>query len=110
MLHGRRGVELGERGGRFDLEGIVRAAMVQVVAEAGDDQGEAFDLPEDLPPLRRGQDGEHHLGDVEGVPPVVVGDVSVVLFDGEQPPAQDFVFDVEAFDEVQVEEHPQARR
>lgn len=54
-------------------------------------------------------DGEHHLGDVERVAPVVVGDVAVVLLDAEQPTAQHVLLDVEPFDQVQVHEHAQAR-
>lgn len=54
------------------------------------------------------QYGEHHLGHVEGVPPVVVCDVPVILLDGQQPPAQHLVVHVEALHDVQVEEHPDA--
>lgn len=52
--------------------------------------------------------GEHHLGDIEGVPPVVVDDVAVVLLHTEKPPTQHFVVYVEPLDKVQVQEHPQA--
>lgn len=54
-----------------------------------------------------GDDGKHHLGHVEGVPPVVVRHVAVVFLDGEQPAAQDVVLDMEASHEVQVDEHAQ---
>ena len=52
--------------------------MVEVVAEASDDQGETLDLPELLPPGGVGHDGEHELTHVEGVAPVVVGHAAVV--------------------------------
>lgn len=40
-------------------------------------------------------DDEHHLRDIEGVSPVMVSHVSVVLLDAQQPPAQRRVVDVE---------------
>lgn len=55
--------------------------------------------------MRGGDDGKHHLRDIEGVPPIVIGDVAVVLADGAQPAAEDGVVDVEAPREVQVDEH-----
>lgn len=72
------------------------------MAQAGDDQREALDLAEDLPPLGRREDREHHLGHVERVPPVVVRDVAVVLLHRQQPPAQHLVVDVEPLDQVQI--------
>lgn len=39
--------------------------------------------------------GEHHLGNVECVPPIVVRHVAVVLLDAEQPTAKNIVLDVE---------------
>ena len=54
-----------------------------------------------------GDDGEHHLSDVESVAPVVVGDVAVILLDAEQPAAEDAQFDVESAHQVQFHEHPQ---
>lgn len=62
-----------------------------------------------LPPLRLRDDCEHHLGDVERVPPVVVGEAAVVLLHGAQPAAEDGVVDVEAARKVHVDEHPQRR-
>ena len=38
VLHGGGGVELGQVGARLDLEGVVGAPVVQVVAEAGYDE------------------------------------------------------------------------
>lgn len=91
----------------LDLEGIVGAAVVQVVTQTANYKRKALELAEHLPPLRRREDGEHHLRDVERVPPVVVGDVPVVLLHAQQPAAEHLVVDVEALDEVQVEEHPE---
>ena len=62
-------------------------------------------LPEFFPPLCGSDDGEHHLRDVEGVPPVVVSDVAVVLPDGAEPATQHSVVNVEATGEIQVDEH-----
>ena len=58
-----------------------------------------------LPPLSASYHSEHHLRDVERVTPVVIGDVTVVLLDAGQPPAQDSVVDVEPAREVQIDEH-----
>ena len=60
-----------------------------------------------FPPLSTGYHSEHHLRDVEGVTPVVVGHVAIVLLDGGQPAAEDRVVDVEPAGEVQVDEHPE---
>ena len=59
--------------------------VVQVVAEAGDHQGQALDLPQLLPPGRVGDDREHQLTNVEGVAPVVIGHTPVVSTDRTQP-------------------------
>ncbi len=39
VLHGRSRVELGKTGAGLDLERIVRAAVVQIMAQASDHQG-----------------------------------------------------------------------
>ena len=44
VLHGRGGVEFGQAGAGLDLEGVVGAPVVQVVAQAGDDQRQALKL------------------------------------------------------------------
>ena len=44
VLHRRGGVEPRQRRARLDLEGVVGAAVVQIVAEAGDHQRETLDL------------------------------------------------------------------
>ena len=46
VLHRRGGVEPRQRRARLDLEGVVGAAVVQVVAEARDHQREALHLGE----------------------------------------------------------------
>lgn len=53
-------------------------------------------------------DGEHHLGDVKGMPPIMVGYVAVVLLDAKQPSAEDFVINVESPDQVQIVKHSKA--
>nr|CAD7447946.1 unnamed protein product [Timema bartmani] len=45
-------------------------------------------------------DGKHHLRNIEGVPPVVVGDIAVVFLHTEKPSAENFVIYVKPFDEV----------
>ena len=59
--------------------------VVQVVAEAGNHQGQTLDLPQLLPPGGVGDDREHQLTDVEGMTPVVVGHTSVISPDRAQP-------------------------
>ena len=44
VLHRRGRVELGQARARLDLEGVVRAPVVEVVAQAGNHQGEALHL------------------------------------------------------------------
>ena len=44
VLHGGGGVELGQAGAGLDLVGVVGAAVVQIVAQAGDHQGQALNL------------------------------------------------------------------
>ena len=80
--------------------------MVQVMAEAGNHQGQTLcgreqmiqttekmsiclltDLPEVFPPGGVGDDAEHELAHVEGVSPVVVGHAAVVTPHRAQPPA-----------------------
>ena len=86
VLHGGGGVEPGQAVAGLDLVTVVRPSMVEVMAEAGDDHGQALDLPELLPPGGVGDDGEHELTNIEGVSPVVVGDTPVITTDGAQPP------------------------
>lgn len=57
--------------------------------------------------MGRREDGEHHLGDVEGMSPVVVRHVSVVLLHAQQPPAEHLVVNVKPLHQIQVQEHPQ---
>lgn len=58
VFHRGRRVQLGERRRRFDLERIVGTSVVQVVTEAGDHQRQTLDLAEDVPPLRRLDQGQ----------------------------------------------------
>ena len=64
-------------------------------------------LSQFFPPLCGSDTAEHDLRYVEGVPPIVVGDVAVVLLDWAEPATQNRVVDVEATGEVQVDEHSQ---
>ena len=47
------------------------------------------------------------MRDVEGVSPVVVGDVTIVFLDGDQPAAEHVVVHVEPPGQVQVDKHSQ---
>lgn len=47
-------------------------------------------------------DGEHHLSDVKGVPPIMVSHVAVVLLDAQQPSTENFVIDVKSLDQIQI--------
>ena len=85
VLHGGGGVEPGQAVAGLDLVTVVRPSVVEVMAEAGDDHGQALDLPELLPPGGVGDDREHQLTDVEGMTPVVVGHTSVISPDRAQP-------------------------
>lgn len=50
---------------------------------------------------------KHGLSDVECVPPVMIDHRTVILFDGEYPPAEYLVWDVEFGWDFQLEEHSQ---
>lgn len=41
------------------------------------------------------------------MPPVVIGDVAIVLLDRTQPPAEHFVVYVKPLDQIQIQKHPQ---
>lgn len=60
-----------------------------------------------LPPLCRCQDGKHHLSDIKSMTPIVISNVSVILLHAQQPPTKHLIVDMKAFDQVQVEEHPE---
>ena len=57
--------------------------------------------------LTYSDNGKHHLSHVESVPPVVIGDIAIILFDAQQPPAQDTQLDVKSPDKIQLHEHPE---
>lgn len=81
--------------------------MIQVVTQTANHKSKALDFPEELPPLSRCENGKHHLRHVERVTPIVISNVSVVLLDAQQPPTEHLVVDVEALDQIQIEEHSQ---
>lgn len=76
------------------------------MAETTNHKSKALNFPEDLPPLGRCQNGEHHLSDVESMSPVVIGHVAIVFLHAQQPSTEHLVVDVETLDKIQVEEHP----
>ena len=79
--------------------------MIEIVTQAADDQRETFEFAQFFPPLSRSDRGEHDLSDVEGVSPIVVRHISVVLLDRQQPPTQRSVINVKPTGQVQVYEH-----
>lgn len=54
-----------------------------------------------------GHYGKHHLSDVESMSPVVVSNVTIILFDTQKPTAENFVIDVKSSNQVKVKEHSQ---
>lgn len=50
---------------------------------------------------------EHHLRDIECMPPIVISNISIVLFDAQQPSAQNFIINMKTFNKVQLQEHSQ---
>jgi hypothetical protein len=47
------------------------------------------------------------LGDVKGVPPIMVRHVAVILLDAQQPSTKNFIVDVKSLDQIQIEKHSQ---
>lgn len=90
------------------LEGVIGAAMIEVMTQTANHQSKALNLAKHLPPLRRCEYGEHHLSDVECMTPVVISNVSIILLHAQQPPAEHLVVDVKALDQIQIEEHSEA--
>lgn len=80
--------------------------MVQVVTQTADNESKALNLPKNLPPCGRCENGEHHLCNVERVTPIVISHMAIIFLHAQQPPTKHLVVNVEAFDEVKVEEHP----
>ena len=65
----------------MDTDSRSRGVYIKTDGESTD-----TDLPQLLPPHGVADDGEHELAHVEGVLPVVVGHVTVVLTDTRQTP------------------------
>jgi hypothetical protein len=47
-------------------------------------------------------DGKHHLSHIEGMPPVMVGHIAVVLLYAKKPPAEYFIVNVEPLYEIKI--------
>lgn len=89
VLHRAGRVQNRQRTVRLRLERIVRAAMVQIVAQARHQQTEYLQISDEPLHFARLHHGEHRLGDVQRVPPVVVLERPVVLANAEDPAAED---------------------
>lgn len=89
MLHCTRGVQNRQRAVRLALERVVRAPVVQIVAQAGHQQPQDLQIRHEAFHLTRFHHREHGLSYVERVAPVVVLDRTVVLPHAQNPPAED---------------------
>lgn len=89
VLHRAGAVENGQRAVGFRLERVVRSSMVQVVAETGDEQTKDFEVVHKPLHFAGLHHGEHCLGHVESVAPVVILHGPIVLLDTQDPSAED---------------------
>lgn len=89
MFHGTRGVQNGQRRLGFRLEGVVRASVVQVVAQTSHEKSQHLEVAHEALHLPGFEHGEHGLGDVECVSPVVVFDRAIVFLHAEDPSTED---------------------
>ena len=53
-------------------------------------------------------DGEHHLGYIEGVPPIMVRHVSVILFHAQEPTTENVILDMKTPNQIQIKKHSEA--
>ena len=75
------------------MEGIVGAPVVNVVAEAGDEEGQHLHVLQGRELVTILEENVTEVGYREGVVPVVVGRVTVALFHHQQKPATDVCID-----------------
>ena len=73
------------------LVGVVRAPVVQIMAETGHQQTEHLQVVSEPVHLARLQHSEHRLADIESVPPVVVFHWTIVLLHTQSPPTDNLV-------------------
>lgn len=88
MLHCWRWIKDGQWRFDFGLESIVGASMVQVVTKASHKKTKDLQIVHKPVHFPRSQNSEHGLTNVERVPPIVIAHGSVVLFDAQNPAAQ----------------------
>lgn len=89
MLHRAGRVQDGQRTVGFRLKCVVRAPVVEIVAEAGDEQAENFQIRHEAFHLAGFHHRKHGLGHVQCVAPVVILHWTVVLPHAQYPAAQD---------------------
>lgn len=53
--------------------------------------------------------GEHHLCNIESMTPVMISDVSIILFHAQQPTAQHLIINMKTLNKIQLQKHSQAR-
>lgn len=88
VLHGAGGVQDGQRAVGFRLECIVGAPVVQIVTQTRHQQAQNLQIRHEALHLARLHHGEHRLGHVQSVAPVVVLNGTVVFPHAQDPPAE----------------------
>lgn len=101
VLHGRRTVDGRYRRRRVQHELVVFAAMVQIVAQRSDEQGQPLVRPERVHTVL--DDAVHGVRHREAVRPIVVRHTPVVLPDGQREAHQRRL--IEALQPEQIDEH-----
>lgn len=89
VFHGTGRVQYGQRRLGLGLEGVVGTPVVQIVTETRHQQSQHLQVAHEPLHLARFEHGEHRLGHVQGVPPIVVLHRAVVFFHAEDPPTED---------------------
>lgn len=95
MFHCARRIQDRQRTIRFRLKRIVRAPMVQVVAQASHQQAQNLQIGDESFHFARFHNGEHRLGNIEAVPPIMVLEGSIVFADAENPAAQNLEMEMQ---------------
>lgn len=85
MLHCAGRVQNGQRTGGFRLKRIVGAAMIEIVAETCHKQAKYFQVSHKSLHFAGFHHGEHRLGDIQGVSPIVVFHWTVIFLHAENP-------------------------
>lgn len=82
----------------LDLKWIIGPSVIQIMTQTANNQCKALEFTKYFPPLGGRQNGKHHLGNIECMPPIMISNIPIVLFYTQQPSTQYFVFNVKSFD------------